>query len=68
MPELIQYYHKTMKQYFPKPIQSQLMSKKTKTVFSRLLRRLSDGWKSWTEYQETLAYSPIEHLSHFDNY
>ena len=66
MPELIQYYHKTMKQYFPKPIQSQLMSKKTKTVFSRLLRRLSDGWKSWTEYQETLAYSPIEHLSHSD--
>jgi hypothetical protein len=66
MPEPIQYYDKTMKQYFPKPIQSQLMSKKTKAIFSRLLHRLSDGWKSWTTFQETLAHTPIEHLSHSD--
>ena len=62
----MQYYDKTMKQYFPKPIQSRLMSKKTKTVFSRLLHRLSNGWKSWTTFQETLADTPIEHLSRSD--
>jgi hypothetical protein len=57
-------YFKTIKEIFPTDIKYKEMSKKTRTFFSTIIKRLNKGFNSWTDVVKNITNSPIEYLTH----